>query len=138
MGEAGSIFHKEPKEIDMAVTAFGQRFQITPLQLICAYNAIANGGTLLKPQIVKEITDSEGNVIQRFEPEVIRDVISKETANELKSILENVVTLGTGKNAYVKGYRVAGKTGTSQTLQTDTTGRYIVSFVLLLLLTIRK
>ncbi|MCX7843584.1 MAG: penicillin-binding transpeptidase domain-containing protein [Clostridia bacterium] len=127
-GEAKSIFHKKPTEVDMATASFGQRFQITPIQLITAYGAIANGGKLMKPQIVKEITDSEGNIVKRFEPETIRNVISRKTSDELKEILEGVVSKGTGKNAYVKGYRVAGKTGTSETTETKTKGRYIASF----------
>ncbi|MCX8130126.1 MAG: penicillin-binding transpeptidase domain-containing protein [Clostridia bacterium] len=124
-GEAKSIMFKNPKEIDMAVSSFGQRFQITPLQLISSYTAIANGGKLMKPRIVKEITDSEGNIIERFEPEVVRNVISKKTSDTLREILEGVVSEGTGKNAYISGYHVAGKTGTSETTIKD---RYIASF----------
>ena len=127
-GEAQSIFHKRPTEVDMAAASFGQRFQITPIQLITAYGAIANGGKLMKPHLVKEITDQEGNIVKKIEPEVVRNVISKKTSDELKTILEGVVSIGTGKNAYVKGYRVAGKTGTSETTETKTKGRYIASF----------
>ncbi|MGI6778149.1 MAG: penicillin-binding transpeptidase domain-containing protein [Acetivibrionales bacterium] len=118
-------FHKEPKEIDMAVASFGQRFTITPIQLITAYTAIANGGNMMKPRLVKELTDSKGNIVKKFEPEVIRKVISKQTSDTLRDILEGVVSEGTGRNAYVKGYRVAGKTGTSETTESD---RYIASF----------
>lgn len=129
-GEAGSIIHKKPTEVDMAAASFGQRFQITPVQLITAYAAIANGGKLLKPNLIRELTDSEGNIVKKYEPEVIRNVISKETADTLKEILEGVVSSpnGTGVNAYVKGYRVAGKTGTSETTESKTKGRYIASF----------
>lgn len=127
-GEAESIIHKKPTEVDMATASFGQTFQITPVQLITAYGAIANGGQLMKPHLVKEITDSEGNIVKKYEPEVIRNVISKKTSDELKEILEGVVSIGTGKNAYIKGYRVAGKTGTSETRETKTKGRYIASF----------
>jgi stage V sporulation protein D (sporulation-specific penicillin-binding protein) len=127
-GEAKSIIHKKPQEIDMASASFGQRFQITPIQLISSYAAIANGGKLMKPRVVKEITDSEGNVIERYEPEVVRSVISKKTSDTLRGILEGVVSIGTGKNAYVSGYAVAGKTGTSETTETKTKGRYIASF----------
>lgn len=119
------IFHKNPAEIDMAVASFGQRFQITPIQLITAYSAIANGGKLMKPRLVKELTDFEGNVVQKNEPQVVRTVISKETSNTLCQILEGVVSKGTGKNAYVRGYRVAGKTGTSETTKK---GVYVASF----------
>lgn len=128
LGEAESIFHKDPKEVDMAVASFGQRFQITPLQLITAYGAIANGGKLMKPRIVKEITDQEGNIVKKFEPEVVRNVISKQTSDTIREILEGVVSDGTGKNAYISGYRVAGKTGTSETTETKSKQRYIASF----------
>ncbi len=128
-GEAKSVIHKKPTEVDMAAASFGQRFQISPIQLISAYGAIANGGKLMKPQLIKEITDSEGNIVQKFEAEVVRNVISKSTSDTLKQILEGVVSEGTGSNAYIKGYRVAGKTGTSETIQTKTEGRYIASFM---------
>jgi len=124
-GEAKSIFHQKPTEINMATAAFGQRFQITPIQLITAYGAVANGGKLLKPTLIKEIRDGEGNVVKKSEPEVVRNVISQKTSNTLKQILEGVVSEGTGKNAYVKGYRVAGKTGTSETTEAN---HYIASF----------
>jgi len=130
-GEMNSIFQKQAggfKEIDMATASFGQQFNITPVQLIRAYGAIANGGKLMKPMLVKEVRDSNGNIIKRFEPEVIRTVISKKTSDTLREILEGVVSKGTGKNAYVKGYRVAGKTGTSTTNETKSERRYIASF----------
>jgi stage V sporulation protein D (sporulation-specific penicillin-binding protein) len=126
-GEEGSIIHKKPKEADMAVTSFGQRLTITPIQLIQAYGAIANGGNLIKPNIIKEITDSENNIIKKFEPEIIRNVVSKKTSETLRQILEGVVSVdtATGGNAYVPGFRVAGKTGTSETLED---GHFIASF----------
>lgn len=128
-GEANSIFHQNPTEIDMAVTAFGQRIQITPIQLATAYCAIANGGKLMQPRIVKEITDSDSIVVKTYDPTVVRQVISDSTSKEVLEMLEQVVASGTGSNAYVSGYRVAGKTGTSQTTTTDTDGRYIASFI---------
>lgn len=121
-------WHKDPKEIDMAVSSFGQRFTISPLQLITAYCAIANGGDLMKPILVKQISDSEGNIIEKTEPQVVRKVISKQTSDTLRDILQGVVSEGTGRNAYISGYRIAGKTGTSETVETDTEGRYIASF----------
>lgn len=120
----------KPTEIDLAVASFGQRFTISPLQLVTAYSAIANGGNLLKPILVKQISDSEGNVIEKAEPQVIRKVISKQTSDTLREILEGVVSEGTGRNAYVSGYRIAGKTGTSETKETETEGRFIASFSL--------
>lgn len=127
-GEANSIFHQNPTEIDMAVTAFGQRIQITPIQLATAYCAIANGGTLVKPMIVKEVVDNDGIVVKKYQTEAVRQVISESTSRSVLNMLEQVVASGTGSNAYVSGYRVAGKTGTSQTTTTDTDGRYIASF----------
>ena len=126
-GEGKSMFQKDPKEIDMAVASFGQRFTITPLQLATGYTAVVNGGKLMKPRLVKELTDSDGNVVKKFEPEVVRTVISKQTSDTVRNILEGVVSTpnGTGHNAYVKGYRIAGKTGTSQTTQEDV---HIASF----------
>ena len=125
-GEANSNFIKNPQEIDMAVNAFGQRFTITPMQLVTAYTAIANNGKLMKPRLVKELTDSEGNIVKKFEPETVRTVISRQTSEKVRGILEGVVSEGTGANAYVKGYRVAGKTGTSQTTEE---GVYTASFM---------
>ncbi len=124
-GEASSNIHAKPTEINMATASFGQRFTITPIQLITAYGAIANGGNLMKPRVVKELTDDEGNVVKKYEPEVVRKVISKQTSDTLRDILEGVVSDGTGRNAYVMGYKVAGKTGTSETLET---GVYVASF----------
>ena len=116
-GESNSIFQNSKKEIDMAVASFGQRFTITPIQLATAYTAVVNGGKLMKPRLVKELTDSDGNVVKKFDPEVVRTVISKQTSDTIRGILEGVVSTpnGTGNGAYVKGYRIAGKTGTSQT-----------------------
>ncbi|HEY8499409.1 MAG TPA: penicillin-binding transpeptidase domain-containing protein [Clostridia bacterium] len=122
------LWHKKPTELDLAVSSFGQRFTISPLQLVTAYSAIANGGYLMKPLIVKQISDSQGNIIEKYEPQVVRQVISKQTSDTLRDILEGVVAEGTGRNAYVSGYRIAGKTGTSETEQTDSEGRYIASF----------
>jgi stage V sporulation protein D (sporulation-specific penicillin-binding protein) len=128
-GEASSIMHSDPTDIDLAVMSFGQRFQITPIQMATAYCALANGGTLYKPRIVRELQDSDGIPVKVYESTALRQVISKETSAEMMAILEDVVANGTGSNAYVSGYRVAGKTGTSETLQTESTGRYIASFI---------
>jgi len=127
-GEANSVMHTNPTEIDMAVASFGQRLQITPLQLVSAYSAVANGGYLYEPRIVKEITDQNGNVIKRYETETVRQVISNETSEKVLKMLEDTVAKGGGSRAYVSGYRVAGKTGTSETTTTDQTGRYVCSF----------
>ncbi len=124
-GEAKSQFQSKPKEIDMAVASFGQRFTITPLQLATAYCALVNGGKLMKPRLIKELTDSEGNTVEKYEPQVVRTVISEQTSQTVRDILEGVVAKGTGTNAYVKGYRVGGKTGTSETTVQNV---YIASF----------
>jgi stage V sporulation protein D (sporulation-specific penicillin-binding protein) len=126
-GESKSIFQPNLKEIDMAVASFGQRFTITPLQLATAYTAIINGGKLMKPRLGKELTDSDGNVVKRFDPVAVRTVISKQTSDTVRDILEGVVATPkvTGHEAYVKGYRIGGKTGTSQTTKEDV---HIASF----------
>lgn len=124
-GETKGNFHAKPQEIDLATASFGQTFTITPMELITAYGALANGGTLIKPSLVKEVVDAEGNVVVKTQPEVVRNVISKETTQTLLNVLEGVVSEGTGRNAYVKGYKVAGKTGTSET---TVDGVYIASF----------
>jgi len=129
-GEASGIFHSMNKfnEVELATSSFGQGFQITPLQLVSAVSAIVNGGELLRPHIVKEYVDSNGNVVESVEKEVIRKVISEETSQKMRSMLENVVSNGTGRNAYIKGYRVGGKTGTSEKIPRGTDKR-IASFI---------
>lgn len=126
-GESLPLFQAKPKEIDMAVASFGQRFNITPIQIITGYGAIVNGGKLMKPRLVKELTDSEGNIVKKFDPEVIRTVISKQTSETVRDILEGVVSTpnATGNGAYVKGYRIGGKTGTSEPIAG---GFYTASF----------
>ncbi|MDK2798869.1 MAG: hypothetical protein PWP27_569 [Clostridiales bacterium] len=129
-GETAGIFHKLKafNELELATASFGQGFQVTPLQMVTAVSAVANGGKLLKPRLVKQFLDKDGNVIKNFEPEIVRQVISPETSATLRGILETVVSEGTGKNAYIKGYRVAGKTGTSEKLPRGN-GKYIASFI---------
>ncbi len=113
--------------VELSSSAFGQSFQVTPLQMVTAISAVANGGKLMQPYIVDKIIDSNGNVISDTEPTVRRQVISKETSELVSSMMEDVVTSGTGKNAYVAGYHVAGKTGTSQKLSKGA-GYYVASF----------
>lgn len=124
-GETMGIFHAQPTEINMATASFGQRSTITPMQLISAYSAIANSGKLMKPRIIKELRDTDNNIVKKYEPEVVRTVISEKTSKTVLDILEGVVSEGTGRNAYVRGYRVAGKTGTSQTTESNI---YVASF----------
>ena len=116
IGESSSIYyHNTMSDVDIATSSFGQGFQITPIQLITAVSAVINGGERMKPQIVKEIRNS-GGVIKSYEPETVTRVISEETSKQMREILESVVSMptSTGKNAYVKGCRIGGKTGTSE------------------------
>ena len=109
-----SVFYDRNNQSQLASAAFGQTFKITPIQMITAASATINGGYLMQPYIVKQITDSEGNIIEAAEPAVVRQVVSNDTSAMVRSMLEDVVQFGTGKNAQVKGYRVGGKTGTSE------------------------
>ncbi|MBR5743304.1 MAG: PASTA domain-containing protein [Clostridia bacterium] len=132
-GESSGIFFNESTFGDsasnLAVASFGQRFKITPIQLITAVAGIANGGMEMKPHVAAAYTDGEGNVTESVEPEVLRQIVSKETSSTLCSILEKVVSKGTGRNAYVAGYRVGGKTGTSEKNAAGTEQDYIASFM---------
>ncbi len=125
------IDEEDAVDIDLAASAIGQGNAYTALQVITAFSAVVNGGNLMKPQIVSEITDSEGNVVEKTEPEVVRQVISEETSAEMRDMLEGVVEEGLGSPAAVEGYRVGGKTGTAEiasggTYQKD---NYILSFM---------
>ncbi len=127
-GEANPIYYNEDQltRVALASESFGQTFSITPMQMITAISSIANGGYLMRPYIVAQEIDSEGNVVSKTEPVVRRQVISSDTAAQVASMMEDVVKSGTGKNGYVAGYRVAGKTGTTQKYQLK--GTYIASF----------
>lgn len=100
--------------IELATMSFGQRFKITPLQMITAVSAIANDGMLMKPRIVKEMKNTDNGAVTTIEPVQVRQVISKETAEDVLSMMETVVTDGTGRYAKMKGYSIGGKTGTSE------------------------
>lgn len=129
-GEASGTFHEMSNfnDVELATSSFGQSFIVTPLQLITAYTAITNGGKMVRPHIAKQLVDDDGNVIKNFDTEVIRQAISKETADSIRDILEGVVSHGTAKNAYIKGFRLAGKTGTSEKTPRNS-GKYVASFV---------
>jgi len=129
-GEAVGLFHARSnfKETEIATASFGQGFQITPLQLITAVSAVANGGNLMKPHVVSEIRDSNNKVTKKIEPEVVRQVISTETSKAMRSVLESVVSEGSASRAYIPGYRVAGKTGTSEK-QPRSAQKKIASFI---------
>ncbi len=132
--EATSIYHSEENMglVELASSSFGQTFKVTPIQLITAVAAAVNGGYLVQPHVVSEILDADGNVVKTVGTTVKRQVISKETSETLCSLLEGVVDGGGGKNAYVAGYRIGGKTGTSQKvadeLQNSTEKLRIASF----------
>lgn len=100
--------------VELATMSFGQRFKITPLQMITAVSSVANDGVLMKPRIVKEMKNTDTGAVTTIEPVSVRQVISKETASTMLDMLETVVTDGTGKLAKVKGYSISGKTGTSE------------------------
>ena len=127
-GEAASIFLKKEKvgPVELATIAFGQRFEVTPIQMVRMVSVIANKGIEVKPRIVKEIRDSETGEIQEIPVEETGRVISEETANSVLSMMESVVAEGTGKGATVLGYRVGGKTGTSE--DGVNTNKFIASF----------
>lgn len=127
-GEAGSIFLAEEKAgpVELATISFGQRFEITPIQLVTAVSAIANGGTSVQPRIVKQMIDSQTGEIQEVAVKNNGEVISKETSEKVLSMMESVVSEGTGKNAKVAGYRIGGKTGTSE--DGVNTNKYVTSF----------
>ena len=128
-GEAGSIFLAEEKAgpVELGTISFGQRFEITPLQLVTAISAIANGGNLVQPRVVKATIDSETGVRSDVDIKIKSRAISKETSEKVLSMMESVVAEGTGKNAKVAGYRIGGKTGTSE--DGVNTNKYVTSFV---------
>src|SRR5699024_4602767 len=100
--------------VELATISFGQRFEITPLQLVTAVSSIANGGMYVKPRIVKQIVDSETQEVRDIPVEKNTRVISEKTSKEVLSMMQSVVADGTGRNAQVKGYSIGGKTGTSE------------------------
>jgi len=132
-----NIFFDRGNETQLASASFGQTFKITPIQMITAAAATVNGGYMMQPYIVKQVTDSDGNILEANEPTVLRQVLSNETSAVMRSVLEDVVNLGTGKNAHVRGYRIGGKTGTSENVEqlalrgeNDTSNKdYIASFI---------
>ncbi len=128
-GEAKGIFLKEGKvgPVELATISFGQRFEVTPLQMVTAVSTIANKGVRMKPRVVKKIIDSKTGEVEEIAPQEVERVIDEKTANEVLSMMESVVAEGTGKNAQVKGFRVGGKTGTSE--DGVNTNKYVTSFI---------
>ena len=131
-GEGSGIMQAENKAgpVGLATICIGQGISVTPIQMISAVAAVANGGKLLKPQIVYQIKDGD-TIVEDFAPQQVRQVISTETAAVLRGVLEEVVVNGTGSHAYIEGYRVGGKTGTAQKPGPGgyMDGKYVASFV---------
>ena len=127
-GEANSIFVKQEKcgPVELATISFGQRFEITPIQLVTAISSIVNGGNLLTPRVVKSVIDTKTGEEQEISVDTRATSISKKTSEKVLSMMESVVAEGTGKNAKVEGFRVGGKTGTSE--DGVNTGKYVTSF----------
>ncbi|MGI6361968.1 MAG: stage V sporulation protein D [Bacillota bacterium] len=132
-GEESGIMIKQDdlKKVDIATISIGQSIAVTPIQMVTAVSAVANGGTLLKPQLVYQVKDKDDNIIKDFQREEVRQVISPETSKQVMELLESVVTEGTAKQAYIEGYRVGGKTGTAQKAGKGgyQAGKYIASFL---------
>lgn len=128
-GEASPIYmpYERMGTVELASSSFGQTNKITPIQMICAYAAAINGGYLVTPHVVDKIIDSDGNVIKTVDAEIKRQVISEETSELMRQITENIVTTNGGTNAYIPGYRIGGKSGTSQKL--DEYGEYNMRYV---------
>lgn len=129
-GEAGTIMHKKENvgQVELATMSFGQSFQITPLQLATTVASIANGGERITPHFGVSVLDSDGKEVKKFDYGRGKRIVSKETSETMKKLLESVVSEGSGKNAYVEGYHIGGKTATSQTLPRSA-NKYISSFV---------
>lgn len=129
-GEANSIMHKieNIKAVELATMSFGQSFQITPMQLMTAASAVVNGGNLITPHLGMKVVDENDNLIETFSYKKTEGVVSKETSDTMKNLLELVVSEGSGKNAKIEGFRIGGKTATSQKLPRGT-GKYISSFI---------
>lgn len=129
-GEAGTIMHKKEDigTVELATMAFGQSFQITPIQMAATVSSLVNGGRRITPHLGRAILDKEGNVIKKFSYKEKEDIISKKTSQTMGMLLESVVSQGSGKNAYIEGYSIGGKTATSQTLPRSA-NKYISSFI---------
>lgn len=129
-GEAGTIMHKKEDigTVELATMTFGQSFQVTPIQMAVTVSSIVNGGNRVTPHVGTAILDDSGNVVKKFKYEVESGIVSKETSETMQMLLESVVSEGSGKNAYLEGYSIGGKTATSQTLPRSA-NKYISSFL---------
>lgn len=129
-GEAATIMHAEENigPVELATISFGQSFQITPIQLCTTVSSIINGGNRVTPHFGIRAQTSEGEVVEEFEYQVTTDICSEQTSETMRTLLEKVVSEGTGKNSKVEGFEIGGKTATSQTLPRSQ-NRYISSFL---------
>ena len=129
-GEAGSIMHKKENvgEVELATVSFGQSFQITPLQLMSAVSTVINGGKKITPHFVTKIVNAAGDTIKTIDGIGESGIVSKETSETMKQLLEQVVSDGTGNKAFVAGFRIGGKTATSEKLPRSS-NKYIASFI---------
>ncbi|MDA8222706.1 penicillin-binding transpeptidase domain-containing protein [Desulfosporosinus sp.] len=128
--ESGLLLPEEKiREIDIATMSFGQANSVTPIQLLTAISAIANGGTLYRPYIVDKISTFDGQIVEQKQPTSVRQVVSQSTASQMTNILEQVVSNGTGNTASIPGIRVAGKTGTAQKVDPKTGGYSTTDFI---------
>lgn len=129
-GEAGTIMHKKEDigTVELATMAFGQSFQITPIQMATTVSSLINGGTRVTPHLGVAVLDKAGNEIERFSYETQKGIVSEDTSETMQMLLESVVAEGSGKNAYIEGYSIGGKTATSQTLPRSA-NKYISSFI---------
>lgn len=135
-GEAEGVPHSLStleNPISLAVDSFGQTFKVTPIQMLTAISAAVNGGNLVTPHLAKELVDDDGNVVKTYETTVKRQVISAETSEAVASMMELVVADGTGRNAYLQGYHIGGKTGTSEKIdaknEAGQVDKYVASFI---------
>lgn len=129
-GEAGTIMHNKSNigPVELATMSFGQSFQITPIQLATTVSSIINGGRRVTPHFGVQVTDRNGKTVEKFDYPVKKHVVSEDTSSEMRDILESVVSEGSGKNSYIPGYKIGGKTATSQTLPRSA-NKYISSFI---------
>ncbi|RGT71561.1 peptidoglycan D,D-transpeptidase FtsI family protein [Mediterraneibacter massiliensis] len=129
-GEAGTIMHKKEDigTVELATMSFGQSFQITPIQMAATVSSLINGGTRVTPHLGMAVLDRDGNEKERFSYETEQGIVSKKTSETMQMLLQSVVAEGSGKNAYIEGYSIGGKTATSQTLPRSA-NKYISSFI---------
>lgn len=129
-GEASTIMHQRKNigQVELATMSFGQSFQVTPIQMATTFSSIINGGNRVTPHLGKQVLDQDGTVVETFSDKKGKRILSEETSATMRALLESVVSEGGGKNAAVEGYRIGGKTATSQTLPRSA-NKYISSFV---------